>query len=117
MIDYRIAQPYQRRMKRSFDVLLSLLLLITAPVHLVIHRHGAAVIFAAWNVLTGHKTWVGYASSSLMLPVIKKGVISHMGTMSSFSEILLEKTDRIYAKNYDWWQDALTVSRYYRRLA
>jgi hypothetical protein len=74
-------------------------------------------MLAAWQVLAGQKTWVGYASASMGLPVIKKGVVSHMGAIPSFSESLLEKADRLYAKNYDWWQDIPAVSRHYTRLA
>jgi hypothetical protein len=104
-------------MKRTVDLFLSFLLLITAPVHLLVHRNGAALMLAAWQVLLGQKTWVGYASDSPGLPVIKKGVVSHIGAIPSFSESLLEKADRLYAKNYDWWQDIPAVSRHYTRLA
>lgn len=115
-IEYRIVEPYQKRMKRVVDIILSFLFLITAPVHLVLHKKAARLLGNAISVLNGHKTWVGYASSSILLPSAKKAVVTHMGTLSVFSEDLFEKADKLYAKNYDWWQDVIIVFQNYRRL-
>jgi len=113
---YRIAEPHQKRMKRMMDLLLSFFFILTAPVHLLLHRKGSALIDNAFGVLAANRTWVGYASASASLPGIKKGVITHMGSANSFSERLVEKADNLYAKNYDWWQDAIIVFQHYQRL-
>ena len=114
---YRIAEPHQQRMKRIIDAVLSLLLLITAPVHLLLHPKGLLLLRNAWQVLMGHKTWVGYATQGEALPPIKKSILAHVAANGLLTEALLEKSDRRYAKNYDWWQDALIVLRQYGRLA
>ena len=114
---YRIAQPHQLRMKRMIDGILSLLLLITAPFHLLLHPKGALLLRNAWQVLMGHKTWVGYATAGEALPPIKKSILAHVTANGLLTEALLEKSDKCYAKNYDWWQDALIVLRQYGRLA
>ncbi len=114
---YRIAQPHQQRMKRILDAVLSLLLLITAPIHLLLHMKGVRLLRNAWQVLMGHKTWVGYATAGGELPPIKKSILAHVTANGLLTEALLEKSDRHYAKNYDWWQDALIVLRQYSRLA
>jgi len=115
-IEYRIAQPYQKRMKKLVDIILSFLFLITAPVHLIFHKKGGGLLSNAVSVITGHKTWVGYASTSAMLPPVKKGVVTQMGTIPIFDVMVLEKADKLYAKNYDWWQDAGIVFRNYGQL-
>jgi len=115
-IEYRIAQPYQKRMKRLVDIILSFLFLITAPVHLIFHKKGAGLLNNAVSVITGHKTWVGYASTSAMLPPVKKGVVTQTGTIPIFDGVILGKADKLYAKNYDWWQDAVIVFRNYSQL-
>jgi hypothetical protein len=116
-IGYSLAEPHQQRMKRTMDIAISLLFLVTAPIHLVIHRNGMGLLRNALSVLGGKRTWIGYASGATILPKIKKPVISHMGAHPSFNHELLEKSDNLYAKNYDWWQDAGIVMRHYKELA
>lgn len=115
-ITYRITQPYQKRMKRLADVFLSFLFLLTAPLHLIIHPKGAQLLQNAIAVLTGKQTWVGYTLPSIQLPEIKKSVITHLGAKPVFDEHVLEKADRIYAKEYDWWMDMALVFKHYSGL-
>jgi GT2 family glycosyltransferase len=114
-IDYRITHPYQQRMKRMVDIVLSLFLLLTLPLHFLLHPKPLGLIRAVFDVLTGSKTWVGYSTNSTSLPAIKKGVISFVEKIPGLTESILEKSDKIYAKNYDWWQDLVLVLRNYRR--
>lgn len=114
---YRIAQPYQQRMKRLIDITWALLFLVTAPLHLVLHENGAGLLRNACRVLTGKRGWIGYASAADRLPPVKKGIITHVETTSFMTDVLLEKSDRLYAKNYDWWKDVRMVFRQYFRLA
>lgn len=112
-ITYRITQPYQQRMKRLADVFLSFLFLLTTPIHLIIHPKGTQLLRNAIAVLAGKLTWVGYAASVTQVPDIKKGVITHLGARRVFDEGVLEKADRIYAKEYDWWMDIALVFKHY----
>lgn len=115
-ITYRITQPYQQRMKRLADVFLSFIFLLTAPIHLIIHPKGTQLLRNAVAVLTGRQTWVGYAAACTQLPEIKKGVITHLGARPVFDEGVLEKADRLYAKEYDWWMDMVLVFKHYSGL-
>ncbi len=111
-VDYHITHPYQKRMKRVVDILASILLIPTIPFH-PRPTHFAGNIY---HVIKGSKTWVGYTTVSPTLPPIKKAVISPIKTSPGFAENLLEKADRLYAKNYDWWQDIAIIFQNYRRL-
>lgn len=115
-IEYRIMQPYQQRMKRLVDVLVSFLFLLTAPVHCIIHKKGRCLLQNAWSVLKGKQTWVGYALPSGSLPKIKPAVISHLEGRMDFTETVLKKADRLYAKDYDWWPDLVMIFQHYRQL-
>jgi len=98
------------------DIVLSFLFLISAPFHLFFHKKGGRLLGNAVGVATGKKTWVGYASTSGLLPPLKKGVVTQMGAAPLFGGALLEKADKLYAKNYDWWQDMAIVFQSYNRL-
>ncbi len=115
-IDYRLSEPYQRRMKRLMDILVSVLLLVSFPIHLVLHRKGAGVLQNAWRVLLGYRTWIGYLYGGAV-PPLRKAVIPHTGVDPLFSPALAQKADQLYAKNFDWWMDLTTVFRYYGQLA
>lgn len=114
LIDYRIAHPYQKRMKRIVDFAAGLFLLITVPVHVFIHPKTGRLVHNIFHVFAGKKTWVGYATTSAVLPGIKTGIISP--TNQNLNKNLLEKTDKLYAKNYDWWDDLVIIFKNYRRL-
>lgn len=114
-IDYRITHPYQQRMKRVVDVVLSLFFILTIPFHFLLHPQPLSFIRAVFNVLAGSQTWVGYTTNSPSLPVIKKGVIPFAGKTKGLAKNMFEKSDKVYAKNYDWWQDIVFVFHNYRR--
>jgi GT2 family glycosyltransferase len=111
-VDYRISSSYQQRMKRLVDIVLSLFLFVAIP----LHSNPASFAKNIYRVLTGSKTWVGYATVATGLPVIKTGVISTVGNLQSANKSLFEKADGLYAKNYDWWQDIVIVFQNYRQL-
>ncbi len=115
-IEYRITQPYQQRMKRLTDMVISIFFLLSSPIHLILHKKGICLIQNAWSVLLNKQTWIGYASNATSLPYIKSAVVSHMGSKTGFPETVLEKADRLYAKEYDWWPDLQLVFQYYQQL-
>ncbi len=54
-----IATPLNRRNKRIFDVLCSLLLMVLSPVLIWFQKRRSQYLPHCWQVLTGRKTWVG----------------------------------------------------------
>lgn len=113
-IDFRIAHPYQKRMKRLLDVILASLFLLVFPLHFIVHPHPVLFLKHSLSVLEGSKTWVGYGHPSGSLPHLKPGIL-FPGEKTS-NALLSQKADQLYAKNYDWWQDFLVVLRGYKRL-
>jgi GT2 family glycosyltransferase len=115
-IDYRIAHPYQKRMKRLLDVKMSVLFLLLFPLHFLFHPHPMLFMKHVFSVLGGSKTWVGYAMPSALLPPLPPGLVSSFGKMENSNVQLLKKSDQLYAKNYDWWQDFLIIIKRYRQV-
>ncbi len=113
LVDYRIAMPHLQKMKRCMDVFMSLLLLVTAPIHLLFHARGRAVLKNAWTVLGGSKTWVGYCTQAAFLPPLKQAIIANNNGLPLHSR---ELADKLYAKNYEWWQDMVILIRNYPQL-
>jgi len=111
--DYRLANPYQRRMKRVTDVLMAVALIVTTPVHFFFHPHPVALLKNCWLVLRGQRSWVGYRDQDTKLPPLRKGIIFPAVNPDN----AIPEADAYYAKNYDWWQDLLIIVRSYRRLA
>ena len=111
-VDYRIAHAYQQRMKRMADIFLSLFFSLSIP----FHPRSASFAKNIFRVLAGTKTWVGYATGTAGLPPIKKGIISSVENLQASNKILLEKADRLYAKNYDWWQDLVITVQHFKHL-
>jgi GT2 family glycosyltransferase len=116
-ISYRIDQPVQRRNKRVFDLLLSLVLL------------GCWLLLLGWwwlprplgrwsaigSVLLGRRTWVGYFPGSTHLrdlPRLRPGVLPpYTGRGGDLEEATKRHLNVLYAKDYavedDWrvvWQ-------------
>lgn len=111
-ITYRIADPYQQRIKRLLDLLLALLLLPAS----LFHPQKKGLLANIGKVLAGKRTWVGYAGDRPSLPRIRKGILTPPGNTGSTADVIPGAADRFYARNYDWWQDMGIVFRNYRRL-
>lgn len=115
-VSYAIARPYQQRMKRVVDLVMTILFLLTLPLHLFLQPRFGTFLQNIFLVLVGKRTWVGYASALNRLPPIKEGIVTSVGTHTALSPEAQEQADRRYAKQYDWWEDTRTVIRYYRQL-
>jgi hypothetical protein len=117
-VTYNLSAPYQRRMKKIVDLFFAILILLTFPIHLILL--GVASIKNAVKVLTGRRTWVGYAATNAKLPHIAPGVLSTSGksfnTGSTSDQSSLKKIDFWYAKNYDWTRDLKIIIKHYRHL-
>ncbi len=115
-VDYPIAQPYQKRMKRLVDIVLGIFVWVVFPIHFLLHRKPAALLRNALQVLMGSKTWVGYTSIREDLPSVKEAVIASVDVQSITDPTAQKKIDTAYAWKYDWWNDIRIVLRSYHRL-
>ncbi|MBX2930644.1 MAG: glycosyltransferase [Chitinophagaceae bacterium] len=118
--NYALMQPYQKRMKRFTDIVSSLILLISFPIHLIFIKKGFKAMQNAFNVLIAKNTWVGYAVDNNAIPYLKPAIITHYGfkvqTNYPISNEVLQKMDILYAKEYDWLQDVKFIIENYRGL-
>jgi GT2 family glycosyltransferase len=117
---YKLSDPYNLRLKRLADFFISLLLILTYPVHLFMIRKPVSFLKNCFLVLFGRRTWIGYAVNEKYLPVIRKGIIACNGAPSSypqqFPEESLKMVDQWYARDYELVNDLRLLLRSYRRL-
>ena len=106
-----ITNPSNRRRKRIFDFFTALTVLTASPVLIWVFRKKGRFLKNVWLVLSGKKSWVGYAESAknqLELPLIKPGILSP-ADMFDNTESDVSKNNRLnvlYARNYSVLTDA-----------
>lgn len=117
---FRLADPYNRRLKRLIDVGISLLAIITFPVHLIGIRKPFRFFGECFAVLFANKTWVGYATRGNNLPRLPKPVIANNGIPASVKQKLpaesLQIVDYWYARDYEPVSDLKVILKTYRKL-
>lgn len=116
---YSIAKPINRRNKRLLDILVSLLFIISFPVHLFLQKKPGRFFKNVFAVLFRKKTWVGYASSGNELPAIRKGIITSTALPAQLNELPvggLKKIDEWYAASYSPLLDLQKIRNGYKVL-
>lgn len=119
---FKINQPSSIRVKRTVDILCSLLFLLTIPIHLIFIKNQIYFLKNIFDVLFGKKTWVGYNDDNAQLPPIKKGVINpdtlyiHKAIMLNIDKEFLKKINYWYAEDYEWTDDIKLIFKRYRLL-
>ena len=86
-ISLSLAKQQSIRSKRLFDVFACLFLLVSSPVIALLSKNPAGYFRNVLHVLSGHKTWVGYAAAknTPFLPKIKSGVLSQIDELDLFN--------------------------------
>jgi len=104
-IQFNIASPMNRRNKRGFDVLTSLVILPILPVLIFIVKNGFSFLQNWFSVLLGAKTWVGYHSDfqNENLPTIRQGVLNptHNLKIKIEDEATIQRLNFLYARDYE----------------
>ncbi len=117
---YRLADPYNRRLKRLVDVVFSGLALLTFPLHLLLVHRPLAFLGRCLQVLLLQKTWVGYCTAEPGLPRLRPGVLACNGLPAGQPQGLpaesLRMADQWYARDYEPLADLRLLLRQYRRL-
>lgn len=94
-----IATPLNRRNKRLFDAVSSLLMLLLSPVLIWFQRNKKSFFTHCWKVLTGQMTWVGTSGKET-----KTGVFGPENSLpkraSSISQELKERLHLRYLRHY-----------------
>ncbi|MCY7310779.1 MAG: glycosyltransferase [Chitinophagaceae bacterium] len=117
---YKLAEPYNRRLKRLIDVSVSLAGIITFPVQFFIIKKPFHFFSNCFSVLFAQKTWIGYAIKEKNLPPLHPAVIACNGIPVSIKQQLptesLQMMDYWYARDYELSGDLKLIWKVYRRL-
>ncbi len=107
-----ISKEENRKKKRTFDLIISTLLIVLFPITFILSRSINGVLGNLWKVMSGQKTLVGYGTSQTQnsdLPVLKPSVISV--TKGSTHPEVQRKMNVLYARDYKWRNDLLILFR------
>jgi len=117
---YRLANPYNRRLKRLVDVCIALAGLVSFPIQLFVVRKPFSFFGNCIDVLFGRKTWIGYSAPEKNLPSLRRAIIACNGIPASIKQELpkesLQMVDYWYARDYEPATDLKLVWKIYRRL-
>ncbi len=115
-----INRPSNKRNKRLFDIALSMLLLMTLPVHLVLQKHRLGFLKNVFRVLAGKSSWVGYhrTARQIQLPPLREGVLAPGDLIRNkqLKEDTLDNLNSLYAKDYKLETDLRICYTRYREL-
>ena len=116
----RLGDPYYRRLKRLQDIVVSLLALLSFPLHLIGVRKPFQFFANCFAVLLAKKTWVGYAVAQKDLPILRQSIITSNGIPLTIKQELprqsLQMLDYWYARDYEPSKDIKIIWKAYRRL-
>jgi hypothetical protein len=117
---YKLADPYNRRIKRLIDFWTSFLFLLSFPVHFIFVKKPGTFIGNCLGVLLGRYTWIGYTITAESLPPLRKAILGANGVPVSAKQELpaesLQMVDRWYAMDYEPLQDLKLIFNAYSRL-
>ena len=116
---YSINTPSNKRNKRIFDISLSFIGITMSPFFIWIYTNKLQYFKNLFHCLIGKKTWVGFSLTRkpkhLNLPKISDGIFNPTYTSITHDDLLTEKLNMIYARDYsvnkDWeiikknWRD------------
>jgi O-antigen biosynthesis protein len=116
----KLTNPYNLRLKRLQDIGVSVIALLTFPVHLLLVKKPFHFLGNCFTVLLAKKTWVGYAIDEKQLPPLRKAVMACNGIPLTIKQELprqsLQMVDYWYARDYEPSQDLKIIWKRYRRL-
>ena len=115
-----IAKGLNKKKKRIFDVLCSVLLLCLSFITIFLVKQKLQFLSNCFAVLLHHKTWVGYAPKLIelqkSLPKQKPGVLFPGFTIQYSNIEILEQTHIHYAKDYKVRNDCMLLIQNFKEL-
>lgn len=111
-----VASPKNIRIKRTFDLGVSLVMICLLPIWVWIKRHPFAYLKSILNVIVNRNSWVGYSGSISVFgaaPQLKKGVypISIAYPESERDPEIKDKLDLAYAQDYQVSHDIKILAK------
>lgn len=117
---FKLSDPYNRRIKRLGDVVVSLLGIITFPIQLFIIKKPAHFFVNCLAVLFAKKTWIGYITGEKPTPQLKRAILTCNGVPVSQKQELPQESVRMinywYAHDYELRDDLKIILRKYKWL-
>lgn len=108
------------RTKRTFDLVVSTLLLLSSPITVLFFEKKGKFIRNILKVFSGKMSFVGYdmndSTSVFNLPRIKSGILFPSDTLSFNDGTLTDKLNLIYARDYSVQKDLSIVLKAWRKL-
>ena len=105
----KIEDPKNKRIKRLFDFISSLLFVMASPIIIWSYHNRLQWFNNIFRVLFGGKSMVGYheelKENRQPLPKIKYGILTPNDIYKEHDEKLTEKRNLLYARDYSWKQD------------
>jgi hypothetical protein len=117
-----LSRILNRRKKRVFDIVLSLLFLASSPVLIFVVKKPIGLLLNIFTVLLGCASWVGYFQSTggnhPGLPRIKPGILTPCDNWRKMTEEdgTDEKINLLYAKDYRIINDLGIILKGYKEL-
>ena len=106
---YNINTPKNKRNKRTFDFLSAFGILVVSPFIFWTYKNKKQLFENLLTCLIGKKTWVGLSLHKKHqlhnLPKISNGIFSPTYNMNDKDELLIEKLNLIYARDYSFFKD------------
>ncbi|MES2799448.1 MAG: glycosyltransferase [Bacteroidota bacterium] len=107
------------RAKRTFDIFISLSLLLSSPLTLWFYNQKGRFLGNLMKVLVGKNSLVGYHSiieKKVTLPNIRKGILTPQDEYSVKDESMSEKLNLIYARDYSIRKDFTILLKSWKSL-
>jgi len=102
-----------------FDVSIAIFFIVVLPILIFLKKQPVSFYKNVFDVLTGKKTWIGYATMSGRLPMIKPAVITSTALPALLNELpvdSLQKNDEWYASVYSPFVDLKKITRGFKYL-
>lgn len=117
---YKISEPYNLRIKRLIDIFVSLIFIVTFPLHFFFEKKPFKFFGNCFKVLFAKRTWIGYTLNDETLPPLRKAIIGCNGLPVNNREQLPSETRQMadvwYASDYEPLQDIKLLWKSYRSL-
>lgn len=117
---YNINTPKNKRNKRTFDFVTAILLFLICPIVIWMYKNKKQLIKNLFACLIGKKTWVGISLQPKQqlhnLPKISNGIFSPTYNINNEDELLIEKLNLIYARDYSFFKDWEIVNKNWSKI-
>jgi hypothetical protein len=119
--NYNLAGFSHLRNKRIVDILFSLVFIALFPITFFLVRRPGAFLGNCLTVLSGKKTWVGYAGNrngNRHLPKLKAGILPPYNILGEYipAPEVREQLDIVYAQHYSAGTDLALILKNYKYL-